>query len=130
MIVRAPVPVHGQASRINHDGKGLFAGMPSPLAVGRYHSLVAEQGSLPNELRATAWTDDGVLMAFEHTRFPAYGVQFHPESILTERGYELLANFLELAGLSPGDRANGASMNELVQPAAMPTLLKDRPVTF
>ena len=77
----------------------LFAGLPSPLTVARYHSLVVEPTSLPTELRATAWTDDGVLMAFEHNRCPCIGVQFHPESILTECGYELLANFLRLAGV-------------------------------
>ena len=129
-VVRAPLPVHGQASQIMHDATGLFAGVPSPLRVGRYHSLVVEPNSLPAELRPTAWTDDGVLMALEHTRYPVYGVQFHPESILTECGYHLLTNFLELAGLTQGDRPLNADMHELVQPAAQPALLPDRPVTF
>ena len=129
-VVRAPLPVHGQASQILHDSTGLFAGVPSTLRVGRYHSLVVEPASLPAELRPTAWTDDGVLMAFEHTRYPVYGVQFHPESILTECGYDLLTNFLELAGLSNGDHPLSADMRELVQPAVQPTLLPDRPVTF
>jgi anthranilate synthase/aminodeoxychorismate synthase-like glutamine amidotransferase len=96
-VVRAPSPVHGQSSQITHDGAGLFAGVSSPLAVGRYHSLVAEPETLPADLRPTAWTEDGVLMAFEHVRYPVYGVQFHPESILTENGKVLLGNFLTLA---------------------------------
>jgi anthranilate synthase/aminodeoxychorismate synthase-like glutamine amidotransferase len=129
-IVRAPAPVHGQSSIITHDGAGLFAGVPSPLAVGRYHSLVAEPGSLPAELRPTAWTEDGVLMAFEHVRYPVYGVQFHPESILTECGYAMLANFLELAGQPGCDRASVAAIDELACPAALPVLAPDRPVTF
>ena len=98
-IVRAPRPVHGQTSQITHDGTGLFANLPTPLAVCRYHSLVVEPQSLPPELRPTAWTDDGLLMAFEHANRPLFGVQFHPEAILTQGGYELLANFLRLVGL-------------------------------
>jgi anthranilate synthase/aminodeoxychorismate synthase-like glutamine amidotransferase len=101
-IVSAPTPVHGQASAVQHAGSGLLAGLPSPMRVGRYHSLVVEATSLPGELRPTAWTDDGVVMALQHDRWPVYGVQFHPESILTECGYELLANFLSLAGLKVG----------------------------
>ena len=124
------MPVHGQASKIRHNGAGLFAGVPSPLAVGRYHSLVVEPMSLPKDLQPTAWTDDGVLMAFEHKRLPVFGVQFHPESILTERGYELLANFLQLAGLTAGGQPRGVIVNELTQPTASPVLLPDRPVTF
>ncbi len=129
-VVRAPVPVHGQASRIRHDGSRLFAGMPSPLTVGRYHSLVVAPASLPNELRPTAWTEDDVLMAFEHTKLPVFGVQFHPESILTNCGYELLANFLELAGLAQRGRPSAMEIIELCQPAAPPIMLPDRPVTF
>ncbi len=129
-IVRAPLPVHGQASQILHDAAGLFAGVPSPMRVGRYHSLVVESATLPVELLPTAWTEDGVLMAFEHTRYPVYGVQFHPESILTEHGYELLTNFLELAGFASGGRRSKADMQEFVQPASQPALLPDRPVTF
>jgi anthranilate synthase/aminodeoxychorismate synthase-like glutamine amidotransferase len=98
-IVRAPTPRHGQSSSIEHDASGLFAGLPSPLAVGRYHSLVVDATTLPAALRPTAWTADRVLMAFEYKKLPLVGVQFHPESILTDCGYELLANFLRLAGL-------------------------------
>ena len=93
-IVRAPVPIHGRTSDIHHDGAGLFAGLPSPLTVGRYHSLIAEPDSLPPELRPTAWTDEDLLMAFEHARYPVYGVQFHPEVAHTERGDEIIKNFL------------------------------------
>jgi anthranilate synthase/aminodeoxychorismate synthase-like glutamine amidotransferase len=129
-VVRAPLPVHGRATRIIHDATGLFANVPSPFLVGRYHSLVAEPKSLPRALRPTAWTEDGVLMSFEHTDHPTYGVQFHPESILTECGYVVLANFLKLVGLLPGgDRAN-TGVDELVRPVAQPEILPDRPVTF
>jgi anthranilate synthase/aminodeoxychorismate synthase-like glutamine amidotransferase len=100
-IVRANVPLHGRASPIQHDGAGLFFDLPSPMSAGRYHSLVVEAESLPRELRETAWTADGELMAFEHGTLPVFGVQFHPESILTDRGYALLANFLRCAGSAP-----------------------------
>jgi anthranilate synthase/aminodeoxychorismate synthase-like glutamine amidotransferase len=129
-VIRAPMPVHGQASKIRHNGTRLFDGVPSPLAVGRYHSLVVEPTSLPNDLQPTAWTDDRVLMAFEHKRLPVFGVQFHPESILTESGYELLANFLHLAGLTASGQSRGVVVNELTQPTASPALLPNRPVTF
>lgn len=99
-VGRSSSPVHGRSSKIRHDGVGLFNGLPSPLTVGRYHSLIVAPESLPDELRPTAWTNDGVLMAFEHATLPVYGVQFHPESILTEHGYELLTNFLRLAGVA------------------------------
>jgi anthranilate synthase/aminodeoxychorismate synthase-like glutamine amidotransferase len=98
-IGRAPRPVHGQSSHVSHCGEGLFANIPSPMTVGRYHSLIVEAESLPPQLRPTARTDDRALMAFEHVQLPLYGVQFHPESILTEAGYQLLANFLRLARL-------------------------------
>jgi anthranilate synthase/aminodeoxychorismate synthase-like glutamine amidotransferase len=98
-ITSAPRPVHGQTSPLEHAGVGLFAGLPSPLTVARYHSLIVDAESLPAALRPTAWAEDRLLMAFEHTCLPLYGVQFHPESILTDCGYELLANFLRLAGL-------------------------------
>ena len=129
-VVRAPLPVHGQASRIRHDGTDLFAGVASPIQVGRYHSLVVEPTSLPDVLQPTAWTDDGVLMAFHMFAFPVFGVQFHPESILTEYGYELLANFLSLAGLIEVDRPRTSAMNEICQPTARSVVLPVRPVTF
>lgn len=92
-------PMHGQASPVLHDGQRLFAGLPSPLAGGRYHSLVVDETSLPDLLQVTARSDDGTIMALAHRQLPVFGVQFHPESILTEHGYALLANFLALAGL-------------------------------
>lgn len=97
-VIRAPEPVHGRASRVLHDGTRLFEGLPSPLTVGRYHSLVAEAATLPPVLGVTARTDDGLVMAIEHESHPTWGVQFHPESILTEGGHALIANFLRLAG--------------------------------
>jgi anthranilate synthase/aminodeoxychorismate synthase-like glutamine amidotransferase len=101
-VIRAPRPIHGQTSDIKHSGGGLFAGLPSPLAVCRYHSLVVDANTLPGALVPTAWTGDGLLMAFAHAQLPLFGVQFHPESILTQRGYDLLANFLRLIGVPVG----------------------------
>jgi anthranilate synthase component 2 len=129
-IARAPAPVHGRTSAVMHDGEGLFAGLPAPLTVARYHSLVADADTLPAELRPTAWTDDGIVMAFEHVGRPIYGVQFHPESILTDCGYELLANFLKLAGLEvsadPRELAEGEIRRDAVAEQALPA----GPVTF
>ncbi len=99
-VVRAREGVHGRTSAVHHDGRGLLAGLPNPLTACRYHSLVVEEDSLPNELAVTARTADGVVMSLEHRSRPVFGVQFHPESILTEAGYPLLANFLRLAGLA------------------------------
>ena len=94
VVTRARRPLHGQATPIAHDGTGLFAGLPAPLAVGRYHSLVVElSGDEP--LRVTATSAEGEVMALAHVEHPTYGVQFHPESILTEGGHALLRNFLE-----------------------------------
>lgn len=100
-ITRAPAPMHGSASWIHHRDSRLMQGLPSPLQVGRYHSLIIDPDSLPDRLRATAWTDDGIIMAIEHREQPVFGVQFHPESILTVGGYHILASFLKCAGLSP-----------------------------
>ena len=98
-IVRAPEPVHGRTSLVKHSGTNLFKGLPTPLRVGRYHSLIVEEASLPTELTITARTNDGVPMAIQHHVRPLFGVQFHPESVLTQHGRLLLANFLNLAGL-------------------------------
>ncbi|ROQ23320.1 anthranilate synthase component II [Gallaecimonas pentaromativorans] len=95
-VVRAPKVMHGKTSRIDHDNSGLFAGLPNPLTVTRYHSLLVEAQSLPAPLRANAWTEEGLVMGFAHRELPLHGVQFHPEAILTEAGHELLANFLAL----------------------------------
>jgi anthranilate synthase/aminodeoxychorismate synthase-like glutamine amidotransferase len=129
-IGRAQTPVHGQTSPIAHDGTGLFAGLPSPMNVARYHSLVAEAGALPAELCTTAWTEDGVLMAFEHVRHPVYGVQFHPESILTECGFELLANFLRLADIDVPVDPRELRTSELRSSAMGEQPLPVGPVTF
>ena len=98
-VVRAAEPVHGRTSRIRHQGRGIFAGLPDPIIGCRYHSLIVDEASLPEELEVTARTEDGLVMALQHRRFPLVGVQFHPESILTDAGYPLLAAFLRLAGL-------------------------------
>lgn len=129
-VARAAQPVHGRTSDIRHDGTGLFAGLPSPLTVCRYHSLVVEAKPLPSDLRATAWTEDGILMAFEHARLPVYGVQFHPEAILTEGGYTLLANFLRAAGVETRQQAERLAADELCQPTVERTPLPESPVTF
>ncbi|MCP3392106.1 aminodeoxychorismate/anthranilate synthase component II [Bradyrhizobium sp. CCGB12] len=97
-VVRAHRPMHGRASHIAHDGRGLFTELPSPLCVGRYHSLVVEFGEVCSQhLMVTARSEDGEVMALAHRYQPTYGLQFHPESILTQRGHVLLSNFLRLA---------------------------------
>src|SRR6476646_5799204 len=93
-IVRAGRPMHGKTSRIHKDCSGIFEGLPSPFPATRYHSLVIAPGSLPPELRVTATSEDGEIMAVEHREHPVIGVQFHPESVLTEHGYRMLARFL------------------------------------
>jgi len=93
-IVRAPVPRHGKTSLILHDGTGIFTGMSEPLEVMRYHSLIAERESLPACLTITAWTDEGLVMAVRHNKWPMVGVQFHPESIRTSCGHDLVWAFL------------------------------------
>ena len=97
-IVRARRPMHGMASAIAHDGRGLFAGLPNPLSATRYHSLVVEARDLPDDLVVTARSDEGEIMALRHREHPITGLQFHPESILTEHGHDLLRGFL---GRSP-----------------------------
>ncbi len=99
-IVRSKEPMHGRASLVEHNGRDIFAGAPNPLTACRYHSLVVEEASLPPELEVTARTADGTVMAIAHRTAPVVGVQFHPESILTDRGYLLLANFLRLAEIN------------------------------
>jgi anthranilate synthase component 2 len=93
-VVRNSRIVHGKSSAVRHKKKGLFSGIPSPFQAGRYHSLVIEKRTLPKELEVTAWTDEGEIMAVRHVRLDVEGVQFHPESILTEHGKALLANWL------------------------------------
>ncbi len=95
-VVRAPLPFHGKLSHINHQGQGIFADLPQPLTVTRYHSLIIERHSCPADLDITAQTDDGLIMAVQHKTLPLHGVQFHPESIATEYGTKLLQNFVQL----------------------------------
>jgi len=95
-IVRAERLMHGKTSPIHHDQSGIFAGVPTPFDATRYHSLLVERESLPEELEVTAWTEEGEIMGLQHRKLPVYGVQFHPESILTRHGKQLLANFLEI----------------------------------
>ncbi|MBX6364579.1 MAG: aminodeoxychorismate/anthranilate synthase component II [Gemmatimonadetes bacterium] len=101
-VVRAPRPMHGKASPVYHDGRGIFAGIPSPFRAGRYHSLIVPRQDLPRALEPRATTLTEELMALVHREFPIWGVQFHPESILTEHGHTLLRNFLALEGAPAG----------------------------
>jgi anthranilate synthase/aminodeoxychorismate synthase-like glutamine amidotransferase len=96
-VVRAPRVMHGKTSQISHDGKGAFAGLPDPFVATRYHSLVVERDSVPDVLEVTAESEDGLVMGLRHRDLPVEGVQFHPESILTESGHALLQNFLRAA---------------------------------
>jgi anthranilate synthase/aminodeoxychorismate synthase-like glutamine amidotransferase len=96
-VVRAPRLMHGKTSEVRHDGRGLFQGLPSPFTATRYHSLVVERDSVPDELEVSAWTDDGLVMGLRHRRHRLDGVQFHPESLFTSAGKDLLRRFLEAA---------------------------------
>jgi anthranilate synthase component 2 len=95
-IIRAPKLFHGKTSQIRHDGSGVFRGLPNPFIATRYHSLIVERKSLPAELQVTAETDDDIIMGMQHRQYPLMGVQFHPESVLTDSGKQLLKNFLSL----------------------------------
>lgn len=108
----APELMHGMVSPVIHDGSALFAGIPSPFDVGRYHSLSLDASDLPAEVVVTARTEDGTVMALAHRELPLHGVQFHPESVLTEGGYRLLANWLELCG-DPAAVARSESLHPL-----------------
>ena len=98
-VIRAKAIMHGKTSQIFHEGKGIFKGVPNPFTATRYHSLAVDKATLPPELEITAWTEDGEIMGFQHRTRPVHGVQFHPESIATEGGHQLLQNFLDLAGV-------------------------------
>lgn len=127
-IVRSPEPMHGRMSPIAHNQTDVFAGLPSPLTVGRYHSLVVDEGTLPNDLDVTARADDGAIMALAHRHWPIYGVQFHPESILTHGGYHMLGNFLKLAGIETTLIESGVE-HGCPNPSDAPPL-PAQPVTF
>ncbi|MDX1483134.1 MAG: aminodeoxychorismate/anthranilate synthase component II [Alphaproteobacteria bacterium] len=96
-IIRAPVPMHGKISPIHHDGSGVFEGLPTPFEATRYHSLIIDRDGLPDCLEVTAETEDGLIMGIAHKEFPIFGIQFHPESIASEHGHQLLKNFLTIA---------------------------------
>ncbi len=93
-VIRAPEPMHGKTSLMYHDGQGVFRGLPQPFEANRYHSLIVEDATLPAELEVTAQTEDGIIMGLKHRSYPVEGVQFHPESIMTSTGKDLLRNFL------------------------------------
>ncbi|MEJ2814493.1 aminodeoxychorismate/anthranilate synthase component II [Caulobacter sp. CCG-8] len=96
-VIRAKEVMHGKTSKIFHNDQGVFKGLPNPFIATRYHSLAVDKATLPADLEITAWTEDGEIMGVQHKTRPVYGVQFHPESIATEGGHQLLANFLDLA---------------------------------
>ncbi|HKS69990.1 MAG TPA: aminodeoxychorismate/anthranilate synthase component II [Ktedonobacterales bacterium] len=99
-VIRAPEPVHGKVAAIHHQGAGVLAGLPQPFSATRYHSLIVERETLPPALDVTAETDDGLVMALRHRKYPIEGIQFHPESILTTAGKDLLRNFLRMASVT------------------------------
>jgi anthranilate synthase component II len=96
-VLRAPVPMHGKVGRVEHGGTDIFSGLPSPFEATRYHSLIVERATLPPVLEVTAWTEDGLIMGLRHRLLPVFGVQFHPESIASQHGHQILANFLAVA---------------------------------
>jgi anthranilate synthase component II len=106
-VVRAPVPMHGKLSEMKHKGQSVFRGINGPFKATRYHSLVVDRKNIPQELSVTAETEDGLVMGLAHTKLPVHGVQFHPESIASEHGHQLLANFLDLARVERCARASG-----------------------
>jgi anthranilate synthase/aminodeoxychorismate synthase-like glutamine amidotransferase len=96
-VVRAPLPIHGKTSTVEHNSKGVFAGLTAPFQAGRYHSLIVDEKTLPGDLEVTARTkEDGLVMGLRHRTLPIHGVQFHPESVLTNEGRRILRNFLEM----------------------------------
>ncbi|OOC57704.1 aminodeoxychorismate/anthranilate synthase component II [Paenibacillus ihbetae] len=94
-VVRAERLMHGKTSPIHHEGRSVFEGLPNPFTATRYHSLIVEKESLPDELEITAWTEEGEIMGLSHKQYPVEGVQFHPESIITDHGHQMLRNFLK-----------------------------------
>jgi anthranilate synthase/aminodeoxychorismate synthase-like glutamine amidotransferase len=127
-VVRAVEPMHGRASLVGHDDAGLFIGLPNPLRVGRYHSLALDDHDWPDSLIVDAWAVDGTIMSVRHRHHAVFGLQFHPESVLTECGYSLLARFLELADL-PIASPRPAMLDELAPPPPLPAI-PVHPVTF
>ena len=122
VIARAGVPMHGKISRIHHKGWGIFSGLPSPFIATRYHSLAIAPGSIPSVLRVTATSEDGEIMAVQHVTHPVYGVQFHPESVLTEHGYRLLDHFLHGVPDRPREVPRAADAAVVAQDPTISTL--------
>jgi para-aminobenzoate synthetase component 2 len=125
-IVRAGRPMHGKVSRVHHTGRGLFAGLPNPFLATRYHSLVVAPASMPPQLVVTATSEDGEVMAVQHAEHPVYGVQFHPESVLTEHGYRLLDHFLHGPSETPRPVPQAAD-GALIPPAPDRSTLASAP---
>ena len=117
VVGRAPELLHGKTSAVTHEDGGVFAGLHSPLTATRYHSLAVERDTVPPELAVTAWTDSGIVMGLRHRDLPVEGVQFHPESVLTEGGHLLLANWLGVCG-DPGAVARSAGLTPVVHRAS------------
>ncbi len=115
-IVRAGRPMHGKTSRIHHRGSDIFTGLPSPFLASRYHSLVISPASVPPELEVTATSEDGEVMAVRHVSYPVYGVQFHPESVLTEHGYRMLDHFLHGVPSAPRELPPAADQGPAPRP--------------
>jgi anthranilate synthase/aminodeoxychorismate synthase-like glutamine amidotransferase len=129
-IVMASEPMHGRTSQVTHSGTRLFEGIPKEFQVCRYHSLVVDEKTLPNEFSVTSRTDDGTIMALEHVELPVVGVQFHPEATLTEHGYQMLANFLKMAGIEANENADLLTENEFRLTDSAEYQSPTRPVTF
>lgn len=128
-IVRAPQPWHGRTCEVRHDERGIFESVPNPVTVCRYHSLVVDERSLPGAIRVTGRTADNIVMAFEHIHAPLIGVQFHPEAILTQCGFQMLANFLRMAGIKfPAELPSVAA--ELTPRPAANWPYPSQPLTF
>jgi len=117
-IIRSTEPMHGKMSEIHNQGAGIFEGLPSSFSATRYHSLVVERASLPDPLKITAETQDGLIMGLRHQSRPIFGVQFHPESIASQCGYQLLANFLRLSGRQTASMQSIDALQENLRKAA------------
>ncbi len=128
-VVRASEPVHGRTSNIFHAGESVFAGLSNPLVACRYHSLIVDRANLPECLEITAWTAEGTIMALAHRELPIVGLQFHPESILTDSGYDLLSGFLRRAGIAVPASVPSIE-SERDEPTSPGTPLPSVPVTF
>ncbi|WP_237237290.1 aminodeoxychorismate/anthranilate synthase component II [Rothia nasimurium] len=115
VVSHAPELMHGKTSQLVHTGQSVFKGLPSPFTATRYHSLAVEPATLPAELEVTSSTDNGIIMGLRHVTAPLHGVQFHPESVLTEGGYLMLGNWLEEVGLE-GAAALGSTLSPLIEP--------------